>query len=246
MSDVLVLCYHAVSQRWNAALSVTPEAFEAQLRMLLARGWRGATFTEAVLRPPHRRTVAITFDDGYTSVLEHAEPILERLELPATIFVPTAFMDHRKPLLWEGTAQWEGTPYAGELQGMDWDDLRSLAALGWEIGSHTRTHPRLTQLDEAEANAQLSESRVECSEQIGSQCTSLAYPYGDADPRVAEAAARAGYVAAAGLSSSLARHGPLRWPRVGIYHGDHGWRFRLKVNPAMRRVRATRLWPAHE
>ncbi len=242
----MVLCYHAVSPRWSAPLSVTPETLETQLSMLVGRGWQGATFTEAVLRPPHKRTLAVTFDDGFLSVLEQAHPILERLGIPATIFVPTGFMDRRQTLSWPGIEQWVQTPYAHELQGMSWDDLRSLSELGWEIGSHTRTHARLTQLDDEGASAELVESRNECSERIGRQCTSLAYPYGDADGRVAQAAESAGYVAAGGLSSSLVEHGPLRWPRVGIYNGDRGWRFRLKVNPAMRWIRATPLWPAHE
>jgi peptidoglycan/xylan/chitin deacetylase (PgdA/CDA1 family) len=190
--------------------------------------------------------LAVTFDDGYLSVLEQALPILARLDLPGTIFVPTSLMDQRQPLRWPGVDHWAATPYAHELQGMNWDDLRSLADDGWEIGSHTRTHPRLTELDQQAADRQLLESRLECSERLGRPCTSLAYPYGDTDGRITDAAGRAGYLAAAGLSSSLAARGPLRWPRVGIYHRDHGWRFRLKANTAVRRLRATRLWSTRE
>lgn len=244
MRDVLVLGYHAVSQRWNAALSVTPEALEAQLTTLVARGWKGATFTEAVLRPPHPRTLAVTFDDGYLSVLEAAQEILGGLGLIGTVFVPTAFMDQRQTLHWPGVQQWEDTPYAHELQSMNWDDLRSLAALGWEVGSHTLTHPRLTHLDPQAAHVQLLESRLECSDRMGRPCTSLAYPYGDTDARIVDAAGRAGYLAAAALSRSLAARGHLRWPRLGVYHRDRGWRFRLKVNTGTRWIRASRLWPA--
>ena len=91
MSDVLVLCYHAVSAEWPAGLSVTPERLEAHLAGLLARGYRGATFRDAVLNPPATRTVAVTFDDAYRSVLDLAAPLLRRLGIPGTVFVPTAF-----------------------------------------------------------------------------------------------------------------------------------------------------------
>jgi peptidoglycan/xylan/chitin deacetylase (PgdA/CDA1 family) len=64
MSDVLVLCYHAVSVRWPAELSVTPERLEEQLRLLVRRGFKGATFHQAVIAPPAPRTLAVTFDDG--------------------------------------------------------------------------------------------------------------------------------------------------------------------------------------
>ena len=48
VSDTLVLCYHAVSDGWPSGLSVTPAALERQLAILLGRGYRGVTFTEAV------------------------------------------------------------------------------------------------------------------------------------------------------------------------------------------------------
>ena len=60
-------------------LSVTPAAFERQLELLLRRGYQGATFHDAVTRPRAGKTVAVTFDDAYLSVLELALPILDRL-----------------------------------------------------------------------------------------------------------------------------------------------------------------------
>src|SRR5205807_2801894 len=52
VSDLLVLCYHAVSERWPADLSVTPVSLREQLGSLVARGYRGLTFADAVLGPP--------------------------------------------------------------------------------------------------------------------------------------------------------------------------------------------------
>ncbi len=242
MTDVLVLCYHAVSPTWNAALSVTPETFEAQLTMLARRGWRGATFTEAVQRPEHPRTLAVTFDDGFLSVMRQAQPILAKLGFPGTVFVPTAFMSERQPLVWPGIDRWQQTPFASELVGMSWDDLRTLTAGGWEVGSHTCTHPLLTKLDDEQAHAELEQSRRACEEQLDVPCTSVAYPYGDQDQRVSELAGAVGYLAGGRLSSNLAASGALRWPRVGVYHEDAVWRFRLKANTVIRRTRATRLW----
>jgi peptidoglycan/xylan/chitin deacetylase (PgdA/CDA1 family) len=243
---VLVLCYHAVSPTWAASLAVTPDELEQQLRLLVRRGWRGATFHDAVLRPPWRRTLAVTFDDAFLSVLELAHPIMARLDLPGTVFAPTSFMDQRRPLLWKGIDHWAATPDAPELQSMCWEDLQRLIDQGWEVGSHTRTHPRLSTLDDESLQAELEGSRHEIEQHLSGSCDSLAYPYGDVDERVVASARGAGYRSAAGLSSSLAPLGPHRFPRVGIYHEDPGWRYRLKVNGLMRRVRASKLWPAHE
>jgi peptidoglycan/xylan/chitin deacetylase (PgdA/CDA1 family) len=245
LSDVLVLCYHAVSPTWGASLSVTPDEFESQLRTLLRRGWRGATFRDAVLRPPWPRTLAVTFDDAFLSVLELAHPILARLGLPATVFAPTSFLDERQRLMWDGVDHWADTLDAAELQGMSWDDLARLEHEGWEIGSHTRTHPRLSKLDDDALAAELEGSREDCAAHLSS-CDSIAYPYGDVDGRVVARARQAGYTCGAGLSSSLAPLGAHRFPRVGIYHDDPGWRYRLKVNPLIRGLRASKLWPAHE
>jgi peptidoglycan/xylan/chitin deacetylase (PgdA/CDA1 family) len=246
LSDVLVLCYHAVSPTWSAPLSVTPEALASQLGVLVRRGWRGATFRDAVIDPPARRTLAVTFDDAFLSVLERAYPILADLGVPGTVFVPTAFSTQRQHLSWAGIDRWSRTPDSSELQCMSWDDLGRLVDSGWEIGSHTRTHPRLTQLDGAALGAELGESRRECIERLGGPCDSIAYPYGDVDERVAQQAAAAGYLCGASLSTSLAPLGVYRWPRVGVYHRDPLWRFQLKVNGLVRRARASKLWPAHE
>jgi peptidoglycan/xylan/chitin deacetylase (PgdA/CDA1 family) len=242
VGDVLVLCYHAVSPSWDAPLSVTPESFERQIEYFVRRRWQATTFSEAVLSPPARRTLAITFDDAFTSVLELAAPILARLGVPATVFAPTGYIDAGQ-LSWPGIEQWAET-HRGELRAMSWDQLGELAERGWEIGSHTRSHPHLTQLDDEQLAGELEGSRHECAARLGRQPTSLAYPYGDVDERVASRAAAAGYRACGALSSRLTRLGPYRHPRVGIYHADTWWRFRLKATRAMRELRASNLWPS--
>jgi peptidoglycan/xylan/chitin deacetylase (PgdA/CDA1 family) len=242
MNDVLVICYHALSPTWRSELSLTPDSFEYQVRHLLDRGWHATTFAAAALEPPAARTLAITFDDAFASVKLYAAPVLARLGVPATIFAPTAFLDGG-PLAWPGLDRWQNTPDAGELTAMTWEDLRELAGAGWEIGSHTRTHPRLTQVSGPDLERELGGSREECTRELGVECRSIAYPYGDVDARVADAARQLGYSAGAALSSRLERLGPYRHPRVAIYHEDPAWRFRLKAARPVRDLRASRLWP---
>ena len=240
---MICLCYHAVSADWAAPLAVTPARLEHQLSRLLRAGWVGATFTQAVLDPPAPRTLAVTFDDAFASVLTQALPIVAKLGLTATVFAPTAFMSVRRPLAWDGIAHWSDTAHAHELLSMDWSDLRALAELGWEIGAHTSTHPRLTGLEDRSLIDELAASRSACELAIGRPCLSVAYPYGAADGRVADAARAAGYLAGAALSGNLRVRGPHLWPRIGVYNGDAAWRFALKVSPATRLARGSRLWP---
>ncbi|MGI8462505.1 MAG: polysaccharide deacetylase family protein [Solirubrobacterales bacterium] len=241
MRDVLVLCYHAISPTWRAMLSITPERLDAQLALLASRGYRGATFLDAVTAPPHERTVAITFDDSYRSVGELARPLLDLHGFPATVFVPTEYAGAEQPRGWQGTDHWLETEHAGELKPMSWDELAELAAAGWEIGSHTKSHPHLTELGDAELAAELGESKAECERRLGVPCRTLAYPYGDEDGRVVAATVEAGYEAAAALRSRGSRN-PQRhvWPRVGVWVDTDMRRFRVKMSPAVRWLRATR------
>lgn len=242
MTDSIVLCYHALSPTWEADLSTTPERFEQQIALLARRGYRGVTFSEAVRSPTRARTVAVTFDDAYRSVLELARPILDRFELPATVFAPTDGVEAGGALSWPGIDKWLGGPHERELTPMSWAQLRSLAAAGWEIGSHTATHPHLTQVDDATLREELTRSKAACEQHLAGPCTTLAYPYGEVDARVIAAAARAGYETAASLPRRLSSRDALDWPRVGVYFGDDDRRFRMKVSPVVRRLRRSSAW----
>jgi peptidoglycan/xylan/chitin deacetylase (PgdA/CDA1 family) len=236
--DVLVLCYHALSERWPAALSTTPERFEQQLELLLRRGYEPTTFARAVEDPPAARTLAVTFDDAYRSVLERAHPVMERLGVPGTVFAPTDWVGRGEPMTWEGIDQWLGGPHEQELLCLGWPELRELADAGWEVGSHTCSHPHLTQADDERLMSELRDSKAACEDGMGRACRSIAYPYGDVDARVVAATRAAGYELGAALPK---RHGStdrLDWPRVGVYNGDHLRRFKLKVSPLVRRLRS--------
>ena len=239
MSDVVVLCYHAVSPGWSAQMSVTPERFEQQLKLLVGRGYRGATFAQAATAPPHRKTLAVTFDDGLRSVLERAAPVLQELGLPATVFVATELVGLGEPMSWPGVERWLDGPHAQELVPLGWDELRGLRDQGWEIGSHTRTHARLLELDDARLADELSGSLERIETELEQPCRTIAYPFGEADERVVAAAGAAGYDAACGLPTSFRHSSALAWPRTGVWHSDGPASFRLKVAWPVRLLQAS-------
>ncbi len=242
--DTLVLCYHAVSPTWPADLSITPERLEQQLSSLVERGYRGTTFSESVASPPGGPVLVVTFDDAYRSVIGLAAPILERLGLPGTVYAPTDYIGTERPMSWPGIDQWAGGPHESELIPMNWEELGQLADAGWEVGSHTRSHPRLTEIGDDALGEELLGSREVVEHRMGRPCSSIAYPYGDHDDRVVEATKRAGYAAAGTLPVRLAGKGPLRVPRVGVYFDDDERRFKAKVSPRGRRLRGSHAWGA--
>lgn len=238
VTDTLIICYHAVSETWTAPLSVRTACFGDQLEFLKRRGYRGVTFSEAVDTRSRGKRVAITFDDGFHSVLDLAFPMIDRIGWPATVFVVTEFGDGSRPLCWPGIDHWLNTTDRHELDALDWEELRTLHAAGWEIGSHTCSHPRLPRLAVDQAQRELRESRLVCEQHLGTSCVSVAYPYGDCSQAIVEEARAAGYRAGAGLPRRPHAERSLEWPRVGVYHDDALSRFALKTSLRVRHFRA--------
>lgn len=230
MSRPLVLCYHAVSDGWPNILAVRPAAFERQVRSLLRRRFRPVTTAQAV--DGRGRLLHVTFDDAYASIAGALE-VLERLGVPATVFAATAFADGGRPLAIPELAA-DATAYPDELRTMGWDELRSAAERGFEIGSHTSSHPHLPRLGDAELDRELRDSRTRCEDMLGRPCPYLAYPYGEHDSRVKRAAEHAGYDAAFTLHGSRERPDRYSIRRVHFYRHDSLPRATLKASFAAR------------
>jgi len=157
------------------------------------------------------------------------------------VFAPTDYISRRAPLAWTGLDRWVHTADAAELTPMSWDDLGELAERGWEVGSHTRTHPLLSTLSDDMLADELEGSFQECLERMGRPIRAIAYPYGDVDARVARFAQRGGYQAAAALAWPTPELNAYQVPRIGIYHKDSWPRFRLKVGRWLRSRYGSRL-----
>ena len=127
MSDVLVLCYHAVSDVGEPVSASPRTGIEARSAGLLERGYVGATVQRGGPAPPAARTLAVTFDDAYRSVYDEARPVLRPARRPGTVFVPTALIGSERPMAWPGTDHWLGGPTSDELTPMSWDELGELA-----------------------------------------------------------------------------------------------------------------------
>lgn len=223
-SGPLVLCYHAVSETWIHSLSVPPRLLAAQLRALLR--WYRPLSADDVLSG-HRRGLHITFDDAFRSVA-NAVPILTQLGVPATVFACSDYAVDGRPLAVPELAS-EASARPAELATMTWDELRELTRSGFEIGSHTRSHPHLPNLDDASLRRELSESREQIEDELRTRCRVLAYPFGDQDERVRDAARRAGYTAAFALPGNFRRPDEFAIPRFGIWRRDRVLRTAAKI-----------------
>lgn len=222
---MLILAYHRVQPTPSDTLSVSTKDFERQLRWLRLAGWRAVGIDTP---PPGRREFAVTFDDGYRDNHAYAAPILRRLGVPATFLISTGYLDDQRPFPWRAARMSLDDEMGFPLRR---SQVRELARTGFEIGSHTVSHPHLTHLSDEQVLGELQGSKRQIEELSGRACHFMAYPFGSIDARVVEVVRRAGFSGGlvtppkAGIPEErLARH------RVGIYSHDSLFTFALKAS----------------
>jgi peptidoglycan/xylan/chitin deacetylase (PgdA/CDA1 family) len=180
-----VLLYHRVGPPLLTAhpeLTVSPQRFESQLRLLVRQGFSAITaatwlaaLTEGASLPP--RPVLLTFDDGYRDLAEHAFPSLHRLGWSATVFVSTSTVG--------GRSEWDAAERA-DLPILSAEDIRAWATRGIEFGAHGSTHCDLTLVEPDRLRQEVVGGRDELAELLGRPVAAFAYPYGRYNDEVRE------------------------------------------------------------
>ncbi len=172
-----ILMYHSISDTPNDRLAVSPASFAAQMRYLAENHFRVVSLREGCLKlqasASLKRTIVLTFDDGYRDFLTTAVPVLKQRAFPATLFVATNQINRSERFLTT-------------------NDLHRVRSIGFTIGSHTMTHPDLTNLDDRTLAHELNESRTLIAES-GGTFFSFAYPGGTFTRRERDAVMHAGY-----------------------------------------------------
>lgn len=232
----LVLVYHRIaflpSDPWG--LAVSPETFDAQLR-LLRRFFRPLSLhalLDAVQRGRGHGCVAITFDDGYADNYLSALPLLEKYGVPATFFVTSDPVENGREFWWDELERnvpssqyldrWHElaalpanerdrilgarVPARESHRPMTPDELRLLAASPLvEIGSHGRTHSNLTHLSPEEVRDEVEGGRRAVQGMTGREVTLFSYPFGAFSDDTDRVVRAAGFRAACtSISASIA------------------------------------------
>ncbi len=185
---VPILCYHNLGPQTRGRLLMSASAFEEQMRYLKREGYNVITLRQflefASLRQQlPRKTVVLTFDDGWKSFKEYAHPILKELGYPATLFIYTDFIGARVAL--------------------SWPEIKDLAQEGYDIQAHSKSHDDMRKKpteSEEEYNRRMQAELVQplaiFQQRVGAPAKILAYPYGSHDEGVVKRVREAGYIAA--------------------------------------------------
>lgn len=147
----------------------------------------------------------LTFDDGHASDYEIVFPALESADLRAVFFLITSRI---------------GTP--GYLS---WNQAREMHKHGMEFGSHSMTHVRMSTLNNADAQKELLQSRLEIEDKLGCAVCAFAFPYGTFSANLIQLTLDAGYKACCTSDHGIVElpapviprnsiNGAMRWPAI--------------------------------
>jgi peptidoglycan/xylan/chitin deacetylase (PgdA/CDA1 family) len=237
--SAVILAYHAIADLPVGSslrpYSVPPAELIEQLDLLERAGYEFIDL-DALLaaldaaRALPKRAVLVTFDDCYDDLRAVVAPLLAARGIPALAFAVAGRLG--------ATNDWDGAAHEPRLGLLDVEGLRDLSRFGIEVGGHSLTHPRLTELPPARLAAEVAG----CHEQLEAaglpRPRAFAYPYGAHDPAVVAAVREAGFHAAFITESGLvsANSDRYRLPRMELRRGDTGTRFRLRLVSARARA----------
>lgn len=209
-SRVPILMYHVVAAPPAGApypaLYVPQREFASQMRWLAAHGYHAVTLDQVMAGwrggrslPPN--PVVVTFDDGYRSIYRNAFPVLRALGWRAVLNLEI----HNEGVSW----------------GLSPVRVRALIRAGWEVDSHTFTHPDLTSSSAAQLSREVGGSRRDLQRRYGIPVNFFCYPAGRYDARVIAAVRAAGYMGALTTRYGLAGpDDPYELARVRVNGGD--------------------------
>ncbi|MDX1492347.1 MAG: polysaccharide deacetylase family protein [Pseudohongiellaceae bacterium] len=174
--SAVVVLYHHVSDDTPASTSISPERFEAHMQLLANEGYTVVSLPELLQDLKSEQTVpdkavAITFDDGYSSIYDTAFPMLQSFGYPFTVFINTQ-------------------PINDQLGGyMSWEQIRAMSDAGVTIANHMVNHPHMIDPIGDETNNQrlerleqeLLQAQAEIKRETGQDHRFMAYPYGEYD-----------------------------------------------------------------
>jgi peptidoglycan/xylan/chitin deacetylase (PgdA/CDA1 family) len=213
-----ILMYHHIDHRsddWK--LSVSPENFKRQMDFLKAHQYKVLSLPDyaRMIREGEsvpRKSVVITFDDGYADNYENAFPVLKDLGFAATIFIQTGSI--------------------GKRGYVTRDQVKMLSRHGIEIASHTVNHPFLPDLDEEGWESEMTQSKEALERLLGKPVSSFSYPGGGFNEDIRNMAQAVGYETATTTHlGPLWHRDPMALRRIRISRtADSLWVFWLKVS----------------
>ncbi len=215
---VPILLYHSIAENADPRFKpwiVSPKAFACQMAYLSDHQYTPLTVTQFVkAKQLPERPVLITFDDGFADFYSHALPVLQCLNLTATLYITTSFIG--------GSSRWLSSDGEGQRLMLNWDQVDEINRSGIvEIGSHSRSHLQLDIIPIALAEQEILSSKVVLEDHLGCKVESFAYPHGYHDQKVKNIVQQSGYLSACAVKNAMSKTGddPFALARMFVLSG---------------------------
>ncbi|OFX28722.1 MAG: hypothetical protein A2Z07_04150 [Armatimonadetes bacterium RBG_16_67_12] len=232
---VVVLLYHRVGGGTRSDIDMPVDLFERQIRYL--RRYYLLVSLDEVAKIPSRKglehasrdMMAVTFDDAFSDTYKLVYPVLRRYAVPATVYVPTRYLEERRPF---DFGAFRDVEPSRRPTPMTWEQAAEMARSGLiTIGAHTHTHADLSRTPADAARRELEEADRLIEARIGIRPKHFAYPWGRWAPQTqALAAARYDTVAfgGPGRNSYVGLDLKRLW-RYPVIQSDGFWLFRARL-----------------
>ena len=193
VSQVPILLYHSIAEYAEprvARFFLPPRDFRRHMDYLAENRYRTMTLSLLVDAwrsgsPLPDKSVVLTFDDGFADFYTDAVPALLEHNFTATLYVATGFI--------AGKSGWLTSCGEGMRPMLSWQMLQEVSALGFEVGSHSHSHPELDRCPTSTIAREITESKHVLEDRLGVSVRTFAYPFGFWNKRVRAIAANAGF-----------------------------------------------------
>ncbi len=200
-----ILMYHKICDlkvsKPYAPYVVSPSLFDSQMKLLFQNKINIITpdqlirYKETNVSPP-KKSVIITFDDGFLDNYVNAFPILEKYGFKATFFVITNYVGSVEPIPWPvWDNEFESVYKNNKLSWLPLskENILYMSSCGHVFGSHTQSHPQLNGIDEDMAAGELEGSKKKLESILSKPVLSFCYPYGEFNEKVKTLVKASGY-----------------------------------------------------
>lgn len=205
--------------------SISRASFTRLLDVLGQEGYTTTVFADADFRKGKK--VIITFDDCPKHLWDSAITELQRRNMKAVFYMPTAYLG--------GQNDWDIQFGKPSVELMDEADIKRLSDIGMEVGSHSHYHVRLGDLGAVEVAANLRQSKEILERITGKKILSVAYPFGSIPKDKGRLVKEAGYEYGLSIYSPFQSRYCIR---RFIYHdGDDAVRLKSKLSVRYRMMR---------
>jgi peptidoglycan/xylan/chitin deacetylase (PgdA/CDA1 family) len=225
-NPAVIYAYHAFDE--SGRFSTTAQDFKTHMDFIMKthKPVKLSEIAETIRKGKKFNTpvFAVTFDDGYASILKVSQ-ICKKLNICPTI---NLISNHDEAV------------NVDKRTYLSTKDIKGLLKLGWEVGSHTKTHQKLTEVYNGDLVSEISASKEQIEKQVNHKIVTVAYPLGRYNKEVLSVTRTSGFTVGLTMDDSMITKetDPLKLPRVGVDATHTTKEFSYLANPSVVRFRS--------